>query len=395
MNIGIFTDTYYPEVNGVANSVYELKIGLEALGHRVYVFTVNHPDAIEAEERVYRIMSFPCVLLKERRIGCPNVKFWMKRIGQLHLDIIHTQTEFMVGCLGKKAAQTNNIPLVHTYHTIYEDYTHYFKIPGNIFLKRPVRAVSKKYCNRADSIIVPTKKVSQLLKSYGVERNIWEVASGINLKKFRMYDAVKSRNIRMQYGISDEQRVLISIGRISKEKNLAEVVEGYAGLCQTHSDTVLMIVGDGPERINIETQVRTLGLESRVIFTGMVEWDQIENYYGAGDIFVSASTSETQGLTYLEALASGKPLLVRNDPCLDGLLKNRENGIGYDNYEEYSEGYRYITENLLDRKEEFYVNDLQRFGEEQFAGEVQKVYEKTLQDKWRLKNGYHELFGTA
>ena len=132
MNIGIFTDTYYPEVNGVANSVYQLKQGLERRGHTVYIFTVSNPDMGNIiEDNVIRIVSLPFLFLKERRVAAPIARAWRRKIESFHLDIIHTQTEFGMGHLGRKAAEYLGVPHVHTYHTIYEDYTHYLKVPGN------------------------------------------------------------------------------------------------------------------------------------------------------------------------------------------------------------------------------------------------------------------------
>lgn len=155
MNIGIFTDTYYPEINGVANSSYELKKGLEKMGHKVYVFTVTNPNAEEQEEDVFRMASIPFIFLKERRVAYPLIQKWRRKIESLHLDVIHTQTEFGMGHFGRKAAEYMNIPHVHTYHTIYEDYMHYIKLAGNAEPGK-LQGISKallqirRCCHRAD-----------------------------------------------------------------------------------------------------------------------------------------------------------------------------------------------------------------------------------------------------
>lgn len=225
MNIGLFTDTYYPEINGVANSVYQLKKELEAKGNNVYVFTVSNPYMKEKENNVYRLKSIPCLLLKERRISCSILKKWYRIIESLNLDIIHTQTEFVLGHLGRKAAQKFNIPLVHTYHTIYEDYTHYLRIPGNENLKGIIRSFSKICCDRADEVIVPTDKVKNILINYGVYKPIVIQPTGIDISKFCITDYNKVQELKRAYNIKPDNHVMISIGRLSKEKNLHEIIE--------------------------------------------------------------------------------------------------------------------------------------------------------------------------
>lgn len=156
MRIGLFTDTYYPETNGVATSVFQLKNELELSGHDVYVFTVSNPRLKEKEHNVYRMPSIPFILMKECRVSCSLTKKWYQKIQALHLQVIHTQTEFFIGQLGQKAAEKFHIPLIHTYHTLYENYTHYLKIPGNEHFKGIARIWGRICLNRSDVVIVPT-----------------------------------------------------------------------------------------------------------------------------------------------------------------------------------------------------------------------------------------------
>ncbi|MFW5633138.1 MAG: glycosyltransferase, partial [Acetivibrio ethanolgignens] len=166
MNIGLFTETYYPEINGVANSVYMLKNELERAGHNVYVFTTTTPGAPEHEYNVFRVPSLPCILISERRVGMFYQLKLAHIIRRLDLDIIHTHTEFSLGVFGRIMARELKIPVVHTYHTIYEDYTHYV---NKIHLasvderaKAFVRMFTKICCNTVEQVVVPTKKVEEL-----------------------------------------------------------------------------------------------------------------------------------------------------------------------------------------------------------------------------------------
>ena len=381
MNIGIFTDTYYPEVNGVANSTYQLKRGLEELGHKVYVFTVTNPNAnIESETNVFRIASVPFILCKERRVGCPIIRKWKRVIKELELDIIHTQTEFIMGHLGHKVAEYLDIPHVHTYHTIYEDYTHYLRIPGNKRLKGVVRSFSRHCCNNADVVIVPTDKVKKILAEYHVDKEIKVIPTGINLNKFMKFNKLNTNKIKKDLGLLDKH-VLIYIGRISEEKNIEEVMDNFLEVQKIDDKAALVIVGDGPEMDSLKRYKESLGLRENVIFTGMVPWDSIEDYYGIGDIFVSASTSETQGLTYAEALASSLPLLVRKDPCLNNILLEKLNGVAYENQSQFLEGYKYLINAMKSSEFKNKIrNSIEFLKGEKFAIDVEKVYMDLMQE---------------
>lgn len=340
VNIGIFTDTYYPEINGVANSSYQLKNELEHKGHNVYVFTATNPNLKEKENNIYRMHSLPFILMKDRRVSFFLTKSWIKTVESLHLDVIHTQTEFCLGHMGRKLAKYLDIPLVHTYHTIYEDYTHYLHMPENMKIKEIVRTWSRNYCNKADLVIVPTEKVKKLLKDYGVERDIVVQSTGVDTSKFALLENKMVQELKTQYGLKPTDHILLFIGRLSKEKNIQELIEFVEIIHRTEKNVKLLIVGDGPEKLNLMKQVEREGLNNNVIFTGEVEWKNIQNYYSLGDVFVCGSTSETQGLTYIEALASGKPLLVRRDECLKGILQEGINGYGYESENEFIKQYK-------------------------------------------------------
>lgn len=375
MHIGIFTDTYYPEINGVANSTYELKKGLELLGHTVYIFTVSNPAApLKDEAGVYRIASVPFPALKERRIGCTIPKTWKRKIKKFHLDIIHTQTEFMIGHLGRKLADWLNIPHIHTYHTVYEDYLSYLHMPDRRCFRRVVRQFSRLCCNHADEIIVPTDKVRVLLDQYGVSKDVHVIPSGISLDKFTVPEEERILELRSQFGIPKDRLVLLYVGRLSTEKNISELLRLIHKM-NDNEKLVLLLVGDGPERGALEQQVRELGLENCVIFAGMVPFDKIENYYALGDIFVSASTSETQGLTYIEALAMGLPLLVRRDAALNGVLHEYENGISYEDERMFQDGLHYLAAYRGKNMRRKHIREsVSLLGTARFARQVELLY---------------------
>lgn len=383
MNIGLFTETYYPEINGVATSVYMLKRELEEIGHTVYVFTTTTPGAPEYEHNVFRVPSLPCILITERRIGLFYQQKLASLIKKLNLDIIHTHTEFSLGIFGRIMAKELKLPMIHTYHTIYEDYTHYvthFK-PLDKRAKAFVRIFTKICCNTVEQVIVPTDKVKELLLQYSVSKDISVIPTGVDLKKFNpeLYTTEEVLQARYECGISKEDKVLLYIGRVSKEKNIAEIIEAMPDYMRSRPEVRLLIIGGGPEMERLKHRAEEMGLAGRILFAGPKPWDKIGLYYQIGDVFVSASRSETQGLTYIEAMAAGLPVVARKDKCLDDILVNGHNGYDFTNKEELIEGLDKIlfsTEHIS--YSENAIAKMRKFSTEEFARNVEKVYEEVI-----------------
>lgn len=381
MNIGLFSETYYPEINGVATSVYTLKNELENRGHNVYVFTTTTPGAPEHEYNVFRVPSIPFIFITERRVGL----FYQPRLAhiikKLNLDIIHTHTEFSLGIFGRIMAKELRIPIVHTYHTIYEDYTHYltrFKaLDGRA--KAFARTYSKVCCNTVEQVIVPTEKTKDLLTTYSVHKDISVVPTGIDLSKFDKYKYPRDdiNKLRERFGIKPEEKVLIYIGRVSQEKNIGEIINAMPQYMKIRENVRFVIVGSGPALEKLEDLVQQLGLKDRFVFTGSQPWDTIGLYYRLGDVFVSASRSETQGLTYIEAMASGLPVVARADKCLEDILEEGWNGYSFTD----TAGLHYGLDQVLflDQEtnyKENAVEKVQKYSTQEFASQVEKVYQQ-------------------
>lgn len=388
MNIGIFTDTYYPQINGVATSVLMLKENLEALGHKVYVFTTTDPLADINEKNVFRVVSLP--FRSARRVGALYNPRLARIIRRLKLDIIHTNTEFPLGIFGRTMARELKIPLVHTYHTIYEDYTHYIVKFGALdsIAKSAARRLSKRFCNSADEVIVPTEKVRDLLLSYEVSKEITVIPTGINLDKFYKdkYDFDKILKIKSELGIKPTDKVMLYIGRISEEKNIQEILKALKGYLKDKSDVRFILVGDGPEKAYLEELSKDLGIDNKTIFAGERPWDEIGMYYQLGDLFISASQSETQGLTYIEALASGLPVVAKYDRCLDDVVENNENGYTYTDIDQlpyYLDSILYNEENKR-RLSKGAMMSVEKFSVGIFAKSVESHYKKMI-NRYRRK----------
>ena len=333
MRVGLFTDTYVPEINGVVTSVSLLREGLRARGHEVWVIAPSHPDAPEEEERVFRIPSMPLVVLPERRFATPVEAGLMRTIRRLRFDVIHTNAEFAVNSFGFRAHKRWRIPQVHTYHTVWEDYTHYL-VPGAF--SRPARAavrrLSAQVCDRADRVIAPTAKTKGLLESYGVQVPIDVVPTGVDLARFSPVDArdgeqaARLAGLRERWGLDGFTQVLLSLGRVASEKSVLELLLVLAPWLREHPATCLLMVGGGPQLHELQRLVVSLGVDGQLIFTGEQPWETMPDYYRLSDVLVGNSTSETQGLTFIEAIASGTPIVVRNNDCFEGIIDDGVSG---------------------------------------------------------------------
>ncbi len=348
MNIGIFTDTYSPQVNGVVSSILTLEKELRKQGHNVYVFTISHPDAKEQSNYVYRIASLPFIFLKDHRVGILYSNRLVRKIKRLKLDIILSQTEFSLGIFAKLVSKKLSIPIVHTYHTMYEEYMHYIS-KGIDFSPKIARKYSKSFCNGVDGVVAPTKKTERLLRSYGVKKPIRVIPTGIDFSPLdkNNYSQEEIMNLKQVFDIPLEDPIILFVGRVAKEKSIDVIIRALQLLVLRVPEAKLVIVGDGPSRLELDELATQLGIQDSVIFTGMQPWNTIGKFYQIGDIFVSASVTETQGLTFAEAMAASLPVVAKEDESVAGLIRNDYNGKLFHSEEELA----VILEELIKNSE--------------------------------------------
>lgn len=320
MNIGIFTDTYFPQVSGVATSIKTLKNELEREGNQVYIFTTTDPhvDKDTYEHNIFRFSSIPFISFTDRRIAVRGLFQAYEIAKELNLDIVHTQTEFSMGMIGKFVAKNLNIPCVHTYHTMYEDYLHYVA-NGKLLKPVHVKEGTLAFCYHLAGVIAPSDRVLDKLTEYGVKCQMRIIPTGIDVG---MYAKTVDDDIRAKYGIAQDAPLMLSISRLAYEKNITEIIKLLPEIVHQVPTVKLMIVGDGPAKEDLEQQVADLKLEDHVIFTGEISNDHVNAFYQAANVFVSTSESESQGLTYIEAMAAGLPVVVTASDYTDGLLSS-------------------------------------------------------------------------
>ncbi|MBE6008055.1 MAG: glycosyltransferase family 4 protein [Lachnospiraceae bacterium] len=334
MNIGLFTDTFMPQINGVGTSVTTLAKALRAKGHNVYIFAPWAPDTKQDEDEkfVIRMPSMPFIFLKGFRVGLCYPPTAIRKIHKLKLDIVHTQTEFSVGIFGRILAKAYNIPVIHTYHTMYEDYVHYI-LGGKVLDKDDARTMSKICCNSARAVIAPTDKVYHALRSYGVTKPIYTIPTGINIEKFRKnhFSGEEIRNLRKKYGLRENASTILVLGRIAKEKSMDVVIKAMPSVLEIIPEARLIVVGDGPYKEILENLSKDMGIADKIIFTGAIPWTDIGIYYQLGDVFVTASVSETQGLTFAESMAAGVPIIAKKDSSIEGVIVDGKTGVVFEN----------------------------------------------------------------
>ena len=327
MNIGIFTDTYFPQVSGVATSIKTLKEGLEKKGHSVYIFTTTDPhvDKETIEPNIFRFASVPFVSFTDRRIAVRGLFHAYQVAKELDLDIVHTQTEFSMGYIGKFVAKNLKIPCLHTYHTMYEDYLHYV-LNGKLLRPYHVKQMSKAFLYHMSGIVAPSERVSQTLNRYQVKAPIRIIPTGVDISR---YEKQVTLDVRESLGLTKEQPVLLSLSRVAYEKRIDVIIDALPRLVAQKPDLMLVIAGEGPAREDLEAQVARLGMSEHVIFTGMIDNDDVSNYYHMADLFVSASDSESQGLTYIEAMAAEVKIVVMASPYASELLTDPSIGTTF------------------------------------------------------------------
>lgn len=382
MKILITTDLFTTATNGVVTSVRNLWEELKRRGHDVRILTLSEGMNSHAGEGVYYIGSvslesvYPNVRMPTHYHHHPLID----ELIEWKPDVIHSQCEFFSFQFALRIAKHTDAPILHTYHTLYEQYVPYV-LPAKRFGHELVRILSRKRLENVSRVIVPSYKVEDTLLDYGLYNTICVVPSGISLEQHRLRLTPEQRSKkRTEWGISDDRLVLLNLGRLGTEKNIDELMRYFASAVKHRRELVFLLVGDGPARASLEKSAVSLGIAEHVIFTGMVLPEEVQEYYQMGDIFISASTSETQGLTYVEAAANGLPLLCRHDLCLKDVLFHMDNGYEFTNEDEFLAGVEYFAESSEKRRTAGRRSEeiSKAFDKSSFADTMEEIYRSVL-----------------
>ena len=382
MKVLITTDTYSNAINGVVTSITTLVNELERRGHEVKILALSEHSHSYNNGNVYCVRSMPVGVYPKARMTFAYHHRFVEELIKWKPDIIHSQCELFSMPYANRISKLTGAPIVHTYHTIYEEYVKYVGFDAKNG-KRMVAYLSRERLKHVSAIIAPTKKTEIVLKGYRIKKDIAVVPTGIPLERYQARISKEERSeMRNNLGIFDDNFLLVYLGRVGTEKKIDEVLKTFAKARQINKKLMFMIVGDGPSKGDFESLAESLGVSDAVVFTGMVDHADVHKYYQLGDVFVSGSTSETQGLTYIEAAANGLPLLCRKDPCLEKVIFQGENGYQYETEEEFFE---YLSLMLDDEWRENASKKSEKvaetFGTDIFGDEIEKVYAAVLENK--------------
>jgi 1,2-diacylglycerol 3-alpha-glucosyltransferase len=304
MHIGIYTNAYHPTVSGVVRSIASFRMALTEMGHNVFIFAPHSGDYTDVEPFVFRYPAIDLPQYRQVPFAIPISNCLDRILPSLRLDVIHSQHPFLLGQTAVVKAAHLGVPMVFTFHTRYREYSHYLAI-NQKFIKEQIDHWLRDYMAQCHHIIAPSESIRQLLSSeYGVTSQISVIPTGIDLKACRNLDRSA---LRHQLGW-DDKKIMISVGRLAKEKSWDTLLDAAAPILHKHNDARLVILGEGPKCEDLQKLVEKLGVMEQVDLRGEIPPEDVSGYLAAADLFCFASVTETQGLATMEAMAAGLPV---------------------------------------------------------------------------------------
>lgn len=320
--IAIFSDSTLPVLNGVSVSIDMLVRELRGLGHSVHVFTAAHFRYRDPDPNTYRFFAAQTPWTKGYPIALPPFYPFIRHFRRERFDIVHTHTPFTIGFVGLRWAESHGIPIVSTYHTLYDKYAHYIPYFPKWYVRYKTAKHTNYYFNRVSQVITPTESSLRWLRRHSVTRPIHVIPTAPLPPP--MLDRAE---LRHAMGLAPHQRVLLYVGRIAHEKNMSMLIEAVGRLLPEDPSLVFWLVGDGPAHEACRDQVRALGIGDRVRFIGNVPRAEVDRYFAIAHLFVFASMTETQGLVVGEAMQHGLPSVVVQGGGASLAVRDHENGL--------------------------------------------------------------------
>ena len=325
MKIGIFTNNYLPNPYGVSGSVESFRKEFESLGHEVFIFAPKWKGYPDKNPNVFRYPSVDIEVKIKFPLAIPYSRKISKVLEKLDLDIIHSQHPNLLGSAAMRLAKKKHIPLVFTWHTLYDQYAHFAPfVPRRIAAWWTIRN-ARNYANRCDAVITPTPSVIEIIKNWGVtNKNIYAIPTGVEEKEISSFGRVK---VREKYEIKNDEILLTLVTRFTEEKNTQFIFNTLKDILQANPKVKFMAVGDGYLLPELKAYAKKNSLESKVVFSGFIPWKELGNYFAAGDIFVYGSKSETQGTVLTEAMYAGLPIVAVSATSVKDIVEDGKTGF--------------------------------------------------------------------
>jgi len=321
LRVAFFSDSALPILNGVSVSIDGLMTELRNQGHSVHLFTARNPGYKDPDPNTYRFRAIETPISKGYPITYPPFYRMLLKFRRHEFDVIHTHTPFMLGMVGFRWGESHGVPVVSTYHTLYDRYAHYFKLLPYRYVRFRIAKHTNFYYNRVNHVITPSEASLKWLRRHSVTTPVTVIPTGIPLPQM-----MNRADARQSLNISPDSKVMLYVGRLAKEKNLSVLLEMAALVMKADSTVRLWLVGDGPARPDCVSLVRKLGIGDRVRFVGFVPRLEVDRYYAAADLFVFSSITETQGLVVQEAMSYGLPAIAVGGGGASSAILDGENG---------------------------------------------------------------------
>ncbi|MFO7171402.1 MAG: glycosyltransferase family 4 protein [Bacillota bacterium] len=323
MRVAVFTDSYEPYVSGVVRSIQTFARELAALGCETFIFAPAYPGHRQGGPTLFRFASLPAPTHPQFRLAIPLSWRLGRTLRELRCDLVHVHSPFLMGMLGAHYARRLGLPLVFTFHTFYHQYVHYAPLPRWLTEPLTTRWV-RDFAARCDLVVAPSTAVASYLRGLGVEVPVEVIPTGVDVQKF---SSGRRGWLRKRLGLGPEVPVALYAGRLGREKNLDLLLDAFRLVEERCPDCRLALAGDGPLRPHLEARVADLGLGGRVHFLGAVPPEAMADCYAGADLFVFASTTETQGLVILEAMAAGLPVVAVAGPGVEDVVTSGSDGL--------------------------------------------------------------------
>ncbi len=322
MRIGMLADVYKPHVSGITNYLTLNKTFLEKAGHEVFIFTFGDENYSDNEANIIRSQGLP--LTDTGYYLSLSYKSQARKL-LYSMDIVHVHHPFISGTLALRYCKPRGIPIVFTNHTRYDLYAQvYIPILPDIVGETIIQAYLPQFCRSCDLVIAPSEGLRQVLLHIGVDAAMEVIPNGVDLEPF---EKITYREERSSLGFQPDQVILVYVGRLGPEKNLPFLLRSFAGAAAAFNNVRLLIIGDGPERDNLQDLVHTMKIDEKVHFTGLVPYKLLPGFLASADAFVTASITEVHPLSVIEAMAAGLPVLGIVSPGIGDTILDGETGF--------------------------------------------------------------------
>lgn len=389
MRILMMTNTYLPFVGGVSHSVSMFAESLRRRGHEVLVIAPEYGRGEEEardEDDVLRVPATRMLTKGTFAVSLGSQSELLDRIRSVGPDVIHSHHPFLLGDTALRAAAGLDVPLVFTYHTRYEYYTHYLRRKSTT-MKRLAVEISTRYCNMADQIVAPSESIEGLLKERGVQRPIEVIPTGIDTERFSDGDG---KRFRRKHCIRDDSFLVGHVGRLAPEKNIQFTARAAMVFIREHPEALFLLVGSGAETDGVTAMFAEAGLPHHLLPTGTLGGQDLVDAYQAMDVFLFASKTETQGMVLAEAMSAGVPVVGLDAPGVREVIRDRANGrlVHEETHECLADGLAWVQDRLTEAPEDLRgacLDTAAQFAKDKSVDALEALYSKLKAEHGRSR----------